>query len=248
MTRGRTHRIALLSLSLCVLAVASCRTASEPATNDSPKTDTVVSNTPPFKTKEPERYSATRTITVFNPDGDTSTSSTLIARDGPRWREEPQATEPRVIYLDLPEGRFVVYPEDKVYAAATNDDERANSQSEEPDDNSPDRLLHTDPIRTTYQSLGAETIAERRVSKYRIVVNDSLAENVSPNETLMWIDEELSMPIKSETKSADGTRTVTEISHVILDPDKQLFKIPPDYKKVGFSTLQKQLSERRLNP
>jgi outer membrane lipoprotein-sorting protein len=231
-----------------VLAVVSCRTANEPAANDAPKTDTVVSNTPPFKTNGPERYAATRTITIFNPNGSTSTSTTLIARDGPRWREEPQKTEPRVIYLDLPAGRFIVYPDDKVYAASTNEDERANSQSEEPDENSPDRLLHTDPISTTYQALGAERIDERTISKYRIVVNNSFTENVSPSETLMWIDDALKMPIKSETKSADGTRTVMELSSVILEPDKQLFEIPPDYKKVGFSTLQKQLSARRLNP
>lgn len=153
-----------------------------------------------------------------------------------------------MIYLDLPEGRFVVYPDDKVYAASTNEDERPNLQSDEPDENSPDRLLHTDPISTTYQPLGAETIAGRNTSKYRIVVNNSSTENVSPNETLMWIDDALNMPIKSETKSADGTRTVMELLGVRLEADKQLFEIPPDYKKVGFSTLQKQLSARRLNP
>jgi outer membrane lipoprotein-sorting protein len=64
----------------------------------------------------------------------------------------------------------------------------------------------------------------------------------------MWIDDALNMPIKSETKSADGTRTVMELSNVRLEADKQLFEIPLDYKKVAFSTLQKQLSARRLNP
>ena len=253
MIGGRAHRTALRSpplwaLLLCVLAVASCRTANEPAANDAPKTNTIVSNTPPFKTNGPERYSATRTITIFNPNGDTSTSSTLIVRDGPRWREEPQATEPRVIYLDLPAGRFIVYPDEKIYAASTNEDERANSQSEEPDENSPDRLLHIDPISTTYESLGAEKTGERTISKYRIVVNVSLTENVPPSETLMWIDDALNMPIKSETKSTDGTSTAMELSSVMLTPDKKLFEIQPDYKKVGFSTLQKQLSARRLNP
>lgn len=248
MTGGRTHRTASLSLFLCVLALASCRNASEPATNNTPKTDSIVSTTPPFKTKEPDRYSATRTITIFNPNGDTVVSSTLIARDGPRRREEPQSNAVRMVYLDLPEGRFVVYSDDKVYAAATSDDAPANSESEEADEKSPDRLLHTDPISTTYQSLGAETIAGRSTSKYRIVVNNSTAENVSPNETFMWIDDALNMPIKSETRSPDGTRTVMELSGVTLDPDKQLFEIPSDYKKVGFSIIQKQLKERRLNP
>lgn len=249
MTGRHAHRTALLSLSLCVLATASCRIANEPAAdNNAPKTDTVVSSTPPFKTKEPDRYSATRTITIFSPNGDSLVSSTLIARDGPRRREQPQPNEIRVVYLDLPEGRFLVYPDDKVYAVATSDDAPANSASDEPGENSPDRLLHTDPISTSYQSLGSETIAGRSTSKYRIVVNNPAAENVSPNETLMWIDNAWNMPIKSETKSPDGTRTVMELSGVTLDADKQLFEIPSDYKKVGFSIIQKQLKERRLNP
>jgi hypothetical protein len=248
MTGVRTHRTALLSLSLCVLAIASCRTANEPSANVTPKTDTVVSTTPPFKTKEPDRYSATRTITIFSPNGDTVVSSTLIARDGPRRHEEPRTEQVRVVYLDLPDGRFVVYPDEKIYAAATSDEAPANSQFEEADESSPDRLLHTDPISTTYQSLGAETIAGRSTSKYRIVVNNSAVENVSPNETLMWIDDALHMPIKSETKSPDGTRTVMELAGVTLDPDKQLFEIPMDYKKVPFSTIQKQLRARGLNP
>lgn len=240
MTGARTHRPALITLSLCVLATASCRTAYEPVANDSPKTDTVVSTTPPFKTKEPDRYSATRTITIYKPNGEILLSSVLIARDGPRRRED--------VYLDLPEGRFILSPDHKIYAASTNEDAPSNPESEDADEKSPDRLLHTDPISTTYQSLGVETIDGRSTSKYRIVVNNSTAENVSPNETLMWIDDVLNMPIRSETKSPDGTRTVMELSGVSLDPDKQLFEIPADYKKVGFSTIQKQLKERRLNP
>jgi len=248
MTRG-AHRTALLSLSLCVLATASCRIPNESAANNNtPTTDTIVSTTPPFKTKEPDRYSATRTITIFSPNGDSLVSTTLIARDGPRRREEPQSNDIRVVYLELPEGRFVIYPDDKLYAAATNDEAAGNSDPDEPDENSPDRLLHTDAISTSYQSLGTETMAGRSTSKYRIVVNNPPAENVSPNETLMWIDNAWNMPIKSETKSPDGTRTVTELSGVTLDADKQLFEIPSDYKKVGFSIIQKQLRERRLNP
>jgi len=248
MTRG-AHRTALLSLSLCVLATASCRIPNESAANNNtPTTDTIVSTTPPFKTKEPDRYSATRTITIVSPNGDSLVSTTLIARDGPRRREEPQSNDIRVVYLELPEGRFVIYPDDKLYAAATNDEAAGNSDPDEPDENSPDRLLHTDAISTSYQSLGTETMAGRSTSKYRIVVNNPAAENVSPNETLMWIDNAWNMPIKSETKSPDGTRTVTELSGVTLDADKQLFEIPSDYKKVGFSIIQKQLRERRLNP
>jgi outer membrane lipoprotein-sorting protein len=243
----RMRRRALLSLSLCVLAITSCRTGSEPAASETPNTATVVSTTPPFQTKEPERYSATRTITIFTNTGDTIVTRTLIARDGQMRREEQETMTARVVYLELPEGRFVLLPDQKVYAASTTEDTVATSGSEG-EENSPAGLLHTDPISTTYQALGAETVAGRSTAKYRIVVNNSDPENVSLNETLMWIDDALNMPIKSETKSQDGTRTVTELSGVSPDPDKQLFQIPSGYEKISFTALQKQLQARRLNP
>ena len=238
----RAQRSALISLSLCVLATTSCRTVSEPTASHNTATDVVVSSTPPFQTKEPERYSATRTVTTYTNNGNSVITKTLIARDGPMRREEQDG----IVYLDLPAGRFVLLPDQKLYAAATNEDE-LSARGEE-DENSPDRLLHTDPISTTYQSLGMENVGSRNASKYRIVVNNSRPENVSLNETLMWIDDVLNMPIKSETKSPDGTRTVMELSGVALDADKQLFQIPAGFEKIAFSLLQKQLRAARLNP
>lgn len=243
----RAHRSALISLSLCVLTITSCRTASEPPPAEAPATNTVVSTTPPFQTKEPERYSATRTITIVGNNGETIVTKTLLARDGPLRREEQETAPVRVVYLELPEGRFILLPEQRVYAASVTGDAPAGLDAEaEP--NSPDRLLHTDPISTTYQTLGAETVADRNTTKYRVVVNNTGSENVTLNETLMWIDDELNMPIKSETRSADGTRMTMELSDVSLDPDKQLFQIPAGHQKIAFGELQKQLKRSRMNP
>lgn len=242
MTFVRRQSRALLSLVICLLAFASCRTASESTSNATPTSDTLVSTTPPFQTKEPDRYRATRTITTATPNGETIVAKTSIAKDGPLRREEPEGSSPRVVYLDLIEGRFVLLPDAKVYAAATPDD------SADTEDNSPDRLLHLEPVSTTYQSLGSETIAGRNTHKYRIVVNGSAPENVTQNETLMWIDEALNMPIRSETKSGDGTRTTMELSDITLNPDSGLFQIPTGYEKIGFGDLRKQLKGSRLNP
>lgn len=249
MSPVRRQLSALLSLSLCLLALASCRSASEPAPDETAANETLTSTTPPFQTKEPDRYRATRTITIFTPDGQTIVTKTSIARDGPLRREEPENSSPRVVYLDLIEGRFVLLPETKVYAPATIDDaaDEGGSEADTPD-NSPDRLLHLEPINTTYQSLGPETIAGRNTQKYRITVNGQAPESVSQNETLMWIDDALSMPIKSETKSGDGTRTTMELSNIDLNPDNGLFQIPAGYEKIAFRDLRKQLKGARLNP
>jgi outer membrane lipoprotein-sorting protein len=237
MSSARTRRCALI---LFVLASTSCRVSNEPVINSNAAPETVVSNTPPFQTREPDQYQATRTITIVTPKGETVVTKTLIARDGPLRREESGS----VVYLELPEGRFVLLLRQQVYAAVTAEDK----YEAEDDENFADRLLHTDPISTTYQPLGTEKIGGRNAKKYRIVVNNPAAENVSQNETIMWIDEKLTMPVKSETTSADGTRTAMELTDIQLVPEKQLFQIPANFEKIAFRDVWKQLRSARLNP
>jgi outer membrane lipoprotein-sorting protein len=59
---------------------------------------------------------------------------------------------------------------------------------------------------------------------------------------LIWIDEALKMPVKSEAKSSDGTRVLMELSDISLDVDGELFKIPKDYEKVTFIEFRKRLT------
>lgn len=59
---------------------------------------------------------------------------------------------------------------------------------------------------------------------------------------MIWIDDVLKMPIRSETTSPDGTRVRMELSDLSLDVDLDLFKIPEDYEKIAFS----ELRQRRL--
>ena len=238
MSSARAHGCALILIF--VSASTSCRVATEPAINTNASPETVVSTTPPFQTREPERYQATRTITIFTPSGGTIVTKTLIARDGPLRREESET----VVYLELSEGRFVLLPRQQVYAAVTAEEPIPS----EDDESSPDRLLHTDPISATYQPLGTENIGGRNAKKYRVVVNSPGGENVSQSETIMWIDETLTMPVKSETKSADGTRTAMELSDIVLAPEKQLFQIPANFEKIAFRDLWKQRKGGRLNP
>jgi len=238
MRSARAHGCALILLF--VTASTSCRVSTEPAINSNTSPETIVSTTPPFQTREPERYQATRTITIFTPKGETIVTKTLIARDGPLRREESET----VVYLELAEGRFVLLPSQQVYAAATAED----AIPTEDDESSPDRLLHTDAISASYQLLGSESIGGRNAKKYRVVVNSSAAENVTQSETIMWIDETLTMPVKSETKSAGGTRTVMELSDIVLAAESQLFQIPANFEKIAFRDLWKQRRSSRLNP
>ena len=255
MTRARAHRSALLSFVclpalVCLLAITSCRTASDPASN-TPITDTVVSTVPPFKTKEPERYSATRTVTSFDAQGGKFIETWIIARDGLLRHEEPTSAQTRVVYLDSPGGRFILWPEGKVYAVVEGDSSSTlpGDEAEEGAEDSPDRLLHAEPGSGSFQPLGVDTVAGRSAAKFRVLVNVPGAENVKPAETLIWIDSVLNMPIRSEMRSPDGVLLIiNELSDITLQPDKQLFEIPTGYEKIPFSALQKQLKPRGVNP
>ena len=235
------RRKALICSSLALLIVASCRAQNDsPVTNNAPS-DTVVSATPPFKTKEPERYRATRTITSVTADGRTNVITHSIAKDGELRRFEAEFASKKMIFLDGPEGKLLLLPDEKVYADQTNGAPPGSSYE---DESSADRLLHTDNSNSSYQKLGTESISGRKTEKYRVVVNAADAANVSSSETLIWIDEALGMPIRSETKLSDGSSSTMELSDISLEVEKNVFQVPGDYKKITFGEMIHYLAKQ----
>jgi outer membrane lipoprotein-sorting protein len=231
------RRKALICSSLALLIVASCRAQNDPPVTNAPS-DTVVSATPPFQTKEPERYRATRTIRNATADGKIKVIKHLIAKDGEMRRLEVHLDSGTLILLDGSEGKFVVLPGEKIYADQAADAPGTWYEGE----NSPERLLHIDIGNSSYQKLGTESISGRNTEKYRVLVNGANAANVSSSETLIWIDEALGMPVKSETKSSNGSRSTMELSEISLVVDKNLFQIPGDYKKITRAELLQRLA------
>lgn len=230
---------ALISVCSALLLVASCRSQNgAPVTNNS-TADTFISTTPPFQTKEPERYRATRTITNITADGRTNVIKHAIAKDGEFRRLEAEFVSARLIFVQGPQGKFVLLPDEKVYVDQA---EGAVPGASDEDESSPERLLHTESGTSSYQKIGTEVVSGRNTNKYRVVVNASNAANVSSSETLIWIDEALGMPIRSETKSSDGSRSTMELSELALEVDKNLFQVPGDYKKVPFAEIARYLT------
>lgn len=236
-----TRRTALtLSAVSLTLFFASC--AQNQSLSGATNANAIISTTPPFETEEPQRYTATRTITTVTADGRTTITKNSIARNGELRRDESETNGQPVIYLTLPEGRFILLPEEKLFAASTNDD---TANDEGASDTSPDRLLHTEMITPGYQSLGTETINGRKLQKYRVVVNNSAGENVSVGETLLWFDEALHMPVRTEINSPHGPRITTELSDVALNVDQRLFEIPKDYQKIEFNKLRERFKSNQ---
>lgn len=224
----------------------ACRGSQGPPNSNTESADTLKAafTTPPFSTKEPDRYQAIR-ITSFTETGSTENSSSsqstqvLIARDGEKRREEYSAgASGQIVYLEIPAGRFIVLPASRLYAdlsAASGETGPGNRPYDSPDDSpglSLDQLLNEAHAPATYEKLGTETIAGRVTTKYRVVV---LTGADSQNETLIWIDEALGIPVRSEaiSKSSGHSSKVTmELKDVKLEVDERLFSWPSDYRKV----------------
>jgi hypothetical protein len=169
----------------------------------------------------------------------------LLAKDGDMRRDEYQTqANQKIVYLDLPAGRFILLPEAKLYAdlssAAVGSLDSSDLQDIE-SESSPDRLLNADPIAASYEKIGGEVVNGRNTSKYRVLVNTSTIGTVSKGETLIWIDEALGMPLKSETVTPNGDRTEMELSEIVLEVDRHLFEIPDGYKKVAERAIRERL-------
>jgi len=240
-----TRRKTLLtSFSVALIAISCAQ--NQKVAMETNSNETVVSSTPPFQTKEPQRYRATRTITTVNAAGATVVTKNLVARDGELRRDETEMWQRRVVYLYLPEGKFLLVPNEKVFVDLTKTDD--TSSLDDASESSPDRLLHTDPIATSYQKVATETVNGRTAQKYRVVVNGSTGTNVSVYETLIWIDETLHIPIKSETTSGDGKRVTMELSEIGLDVDRSVFQIPEGYEKIAMPDLLQRLKLQAKEP
>ena len=113
-----------LVICTCVFMLTACRRSHTPPNADTGPADAgkAALTTPPFSTKEPDRYQAIR-ITTFTGTGSTGkasssqTNQVLIARDGEKRREEYSAgASGQIVYLEIPGGRFIVLPANRLYA------------------------------------------------------------------------------------------------------------------------------------
>ena len=202
------------------------------------------SSTPPFTTKEPERYQAVRVITTSGAGSEATAetaqgSRTLIARDGNRRREDYEANAgEKISYLQLPGATYVLLPAKKLYAELKPEAEGAGSkQASVPPDFSPDKLLNETRPESRYEKLGAESLNGRATVKYRVTVQGKVgAGRLVTTESIVWVDESLGMPVKTETTSTGGAASGARVTMELLDlketVDAGLLELPQDYRKV----------------
>jgi outer membrane lipoprotein-sorting protein len=240
-TRRKTPSkwLASFAVAFVPLALIAC-SQNQKVVTETNTNENVVAATPPFQTKEPKRYRATRQITITTATGTTTVTKNLVARDGELRRYDFELSSHQAVHLILPEGKFMLLPAQKVYVELTGENPMPSYEDES--DSSPDRLLHTEPSTTSYQRVGTETIGGRTTQKYRAFVNSSAGASVSVSEGFIWIDEALQMPIRSENRSSDGERVTMELIDIALDVDRSLFRIPEGYEKITMLDFAKRLN------
>lgn len=239
--------LATLFLLTLLLTTASCKRSDGTGTQNvsdgsASGTPGGTSLTPPFATKEPERYQAVRIITSSGGAGEAAATDgqTFIARDGDRRREDYESPAgEKISYLQLSEGSYVLLPAKKLYAELKPESGGAGGEgaASVPPDFSPDKLLNETRPESHYEKLGAETLNGRATMKYRVTVRGKTgAGREVTTESLVWVDESLGMPVKSETTSTGGSSTGARITMELRDIketiDAGLFELPSDYRKV----------------
>lgn len=256
MVPGRAPVMLVLFLLLTLLLfVTSCKrsgvggeaNANQGAANQSAAANET-STTPPFSTKEPDRYQATMVITgsfggASGVQGASATTNReiAVARDGQNRRVD---TEPspgmKVSFLQTAAGSYILMPEQKVYAEFN----MGGNSSQATPDFSPDKLLNQVPGGARYEKLGTEQINGRATTKYRVTL--STHNNDAQNETaesLIWIDDALGMPVKSETSisGSNASKYSMEVRDIKEQVDPSLFELPADYKKVDYRDIIRQM-------
>ena len=237
--RGWPRR-ATPTVLVTLLFLFGCKTQSEPAVNEGTSSETIVSATPPFKTKEPDRYRGTRITTMQASNGETHVTKSFIARDGDMRRNESGTGAAQTVYLERPEGRFVLLLAERVFADITATPDVSPAQ----EDVTAEWFVHSDTGTTSYQKLGMEVVGGRKAEKYRIVVNTPASGSVIVSEALIWIDEALQMPIRSEMTGSNGVKITTELADLALDVDNHVFQVPDDYQKITYTEFMNRLRKQ----
>ena len=254
-------RLLPIVLAGALLFSQGCRSwQSVSPAREPPTTGSITSTRPPFVTKEPERYQAVRIITTIESFANPRTSAPLetrtvrvfIARDGEKRREEYDGGRGKqIVYLENAQGRFVLLPSNKSYAdlIATDATTESVDSPDEAPELSADRLLHESRSEARYQKLGIESLEGRTTTKYRVTKAEAANGTAATGETLIWIDESLGMPVRSETTfSGDHyTKVLMELRDISLKLDPTLFEVPADYKKVTARLIPKEDGQQKIH-
>ena len=181
----------------------------------------------PFQTKEPENYEAEFVISTFSGD-ERSVKKTFTAKSGTKYFTTFNQSEKSAFSTLRNETRnvYLISDEKKVF---TEEQQSANFQTE--NEESVKSFLMTEWLNGKTNVAFEELKTENNLTTFR--ANLDSAQNT---EILLYVDENLKMPVKQEFYSLSGERKLlfsAEIVNFKTQADEKYFQLPADYKKVA---------------
>ncbi|MEO6392625.1 MAG: hypothetical protein ABIP75_12285 [Pyrinomonadaceae bacterium] len=232
----------LVILSLTVLAfTTSCSSCRRNAL--STNTNTSNSNAPPFVAREPAQYRATRVTTYAG----APPQQTAIARDGDRSRIDFTRDGKQFTLIETPAGRILV-SNDRAVFARLRPDQAAITPSEDEalaPDLSTARLLNQTDLPADYRRLRTDQFGGRAVTVFQV----TLGTGDTVTESVLWIDDETSFPLKQELAQITGgvrqpNPYITEIRELIIGPPPAgWFDIPAAFHETAVNEFWKVVSQ-----
>lgn len=214
---------------LLLLTSSACRFFQKANTDTSkPFTPEEIKSEIPFLTKEPEVFQFEIVITANNQE-----NKKFVARNGNNRRYDYDFSAKNQVSVVQTDKFYTIFADKKIYT------ETVLTQSVSAQENWTSFLtneLLNEKTDAEFTKIGTEN----NLTQYR--VNFGSAENAK-SETLIFVDENISLPIKQEFYSLEnGQRILTmtiELRNFKAEAENDLFAVPKDFKKVSaqeFST------------
>ena len=249
----RRNCFKILLLICACAANFSCRfihADAKPNDADAPvSSDDANRNSPPFVTKEPEKYAAQIVFqSKLAPNAANIVEQTyFVAREAMNRRLDFELGKTKITNLQLSDKRQIIsLPDKKVYTELDASDEKMFI-GESPE-LSLEQLLNAKPQGATFRKIGAETINGRATTKYRLDYGAIREAPEARTETVVWIDETLGLPIKTEVVALEnnqpnGAISTVELREIKPEVEPKTFDVPKDFRQITFAEMQKLINQ-----
>lgn len=192
----------------------------------------------PFSTIEPDVYQAEVVLTNYA-GGEKTERKIFAAKNGEKLRSD---YESKISFLQRGAGeKFLIHNGKKIYADGQTNSNIPALTDEGLRDFLTNKWLN-EKASARFENLGTEN----NLTKYRVVLEDS-----QTSEMLIFIDENLKIPVRQEFYSINGKQKnlffSMEIRNLNLEADEKLFELPKDFKKVSTEEFQKVIWRERFD-
>ena len=179
----------------------------------------------PFSAHEPEQFQAEIVVTANEIE-----RTTFVARNGANRRYDFNFGAKNQLTNLQADKNYLLLPVKKVYA------ENSGTQTAATDDWT--NFLTTEWLSEKTDANFEKLETTENLTKYRVKLGDGAA-----SEILIYVEENLNLPVKQEFYSMNGDRKVLtytmELKNLKMQTDANLFAVPTDFRKISIEEFRK---------